>query len=257
VGRNPQLTRTAVERIRGEAPTAQVEHLICDLASQEQVRQLVAQIRDRYSKLNVIVNNAGVFTMRRTMTTDGFELQWAVNHLAYYIIAESLADVLIANAPSRIIQVASDSHYHGHVDFDDLSGSQSYSGPRAYAQSKLANVLHTYDLAQRLSATGVTANCLHPGVIRTAIARNNGGVVALAMYIRGLFTPGPAIGARTSIYLATSADVAGTTGAYFANCAAKKSAPLSYDVRLQTQLRQLSAAMTSVPTARQQPPGSV
>ena len=191
------------------------------------------------------------------MTKDCVELQWAVNHLAYYMIAESLVDVLIANAPSRIVQVASDSHYQGKVNFDDLSGSQSYSGQRAYAQSKLANVLHTYDLAKRLATTGVTANCLHPGVIRTAIAKNNGGIVALAMYIRGLFTPGPDVGARTSIYLATSAAVAGTTGVYFDNCVAKKSAPLSYDLRLQEQLREHSAAMTGVPTARKQLPGSV
>ena len=255
VGRDQAKTVAKAHQIWLESGVP-VGPLVCDLSSQEQVKNLIAEIRTRFPRLNILINNAGVFTMRRMLTADGIERQWAVNQLAYYMIAESLADLLVANAPARIIQVASDAHYDGKIDFDDLSGARGYSGTRAYSQSKLANVLHTYDLARRLEGTGVTVNCLHPGVVRTGIARNNGGVVALAMHVRGLFTPGPAEGARTSVYLATSLEVANMTGTYFENCEPKRSAPLSYDTALQEQLRESCAQLTGVQPFGLQP-GSV
>jgi NAD(P)-dependent dehydrogenase (short-subunit alcohol dehydrogenase family) len=256
VGRNLARAEAAAARIRDETNNQHAEPAVCDLSSREEVQRLVEQVRERYPKLDLLINNAGVFTMRRTLTVDGIELQWAVNALAYYLIAESLADLLVANAPARIIQVSSDAHYDGTIDFDDLSGARHYSGIRAYSQSKLANVLHTYDLAQRLAGSGVTANCLHPGVIRTGIAMNNGGIVALAMRVRGLFTPGPAAGARTSIFLATSPEIANTTGAYFENCRPKRSARLSYDTNLQEKLRASCAQLTGVRPFQLTQPGS-
>lgn len=250
VGRDPARAEAAVTRIRADTGNSRIEYFIADLSSQREIRALVARIRASYPRLHVLVNNAGHFTMRRTLSVDEIESQWAVNHLAYFMIAESLADVMRASAPARIINVSSASHYQGDIDFDDLSGARGYSGLRAYGQSKLANVLHAYDLARRLAGTGVTANCLHPGVISTAIGTNNAGIIGLAIRMRRLFLPGASVGARTSIYLATSPEVENTSGEYFTSCAPRKSSAKSYDRALQQRLREVSEAMTGVPAAQ-------
>jgi NAD(P)-dependent dehydrogenase (short-subunit alcohol dehydrogenase family) len=214
-------------------------------------------VRNRYPRLHVLINNAGVFMSRCVMTVDGIETQWAVNQLAYYMIAESLADLLCASAPARIINVASDAHYQGLVHLDDISGAQHYGfGEQAYNQSKLANVLYTYDLARRLHGTGVTVNCLHPGVIRTGIGLNNKGLVGGFLRIRNLFLRGPHDGARTSIYLASSPEVESVSGAYFAECTPKKSSFRSHDLSLQRRLREICAEMTGVNPVRDQKQGS-
>jgi NAD(P)-dependent dehydrogenase (short-subunit alcohol dehydrogenase family) len=257
VGRDPARGEAAVARITTDTGNARVECLIADLASQRDVKALVDQVRARYPKLNVLINNAGVITSRRMLTCDGIETQWAVNHLAYYIIAESLAETLVANAPARIINVASDAHYDGRIDFTDISGGSRYWAPRAYSQSKLANVLHAYDLSRRLTGTGVTANCLHPGVIASNFGLNNHDWLGSCIWIRNRFIRGSRDGARTSIYLASSRDVADVSGVYFAECMPKKSSPRSHDIGLQLRLREISEQMTHIAPARAATQGSV
>ncbi len=256
VGRDPARTHAVAAQITADTGNPNVEHLIADLSSQRDVKALVEQVRTRYPTLHVLINNAGVITSERLLTVDGIETQWAVNHLAYYIIAESLADVLIANAPARVIDVASDAHYDGRIDFDDISGARRYWAPRAYNQSKLANVLHTYDLSRRLAGTGVTANCLHPGVIASNFGLNNHDWLGFFIKIRNRFIRGSREGARTPIYLASSPDVASVSGTYFAECAPKKSSPRSHDLELQLRLREVSAQMTGVTPARATMQGS-
>jgi len=256
VGRDASRSEAAVARIKAQTGNPRVEHLIADLSSQHEVKALVEQVRVRYPKLNVLINNAGVIVSRRILTRDGIETQWAVNHLAYYIIAESLAGTLIANAPARIINVASDAHYDGRIDFEDISGSRGYWAPRAYSQSKLANVLHAYDLSRRLAGTGVTANCLHPGVIASNFGLNNHDWLGFFIRIRNRFIRGSREGARTSIYLASSRDVADVSGVYFAECAPKTSSARSHDVGLQQRLRELSEQMTHVAAAGASTQGS-
>ena len=248
-GRDPVRTAQAAARISAETGNPRVEHLVADLSSQRETKALAQEVGDRFPRLNVLVNNAGLITSRRLLTSEGIEMQWAVNHLAYHIIAESLAELLVANAPARIVNVASDAHYDGRLHLDDLSLARNYWGPRAYNQSKLANVLHAFDLARRLQGTGVTANCLHPGVIRTNLGLNNRDWLGAAISIRNLFIRSPREGARTSIYLATAPDVAAISGTYFAECTPKEPSASAKDRRLQERLRQISHEMTGVPAA--------
>ena len=247
VGRNPARTQAAVAQIRDDTANTLVDYLIADLSSQREVKELIGEIRKRYPSLHVLINNAGVFVSRCVITVDGIEMQWAVNQLAYFMIAESLADLTWAGAPSRIINVASDAHYHGELRFNDLSRASHYAfGEASYNQSKLANVLYTYDLAQRLHGTGVTVNCLHPGVIHTGIGLNNKDVAGAFIRLRNLFLPGPRVGARTPLFLATSPEVETVSGLYFVNCVPKKSAAATYDRNLQKRLREVCAEMTGV-----------
>src|SRR4029453_12921061 len=140
-----------------------VHLLLANLSSQEEVRRLADEFKEAYPRLDVLINNAGVFRSERTTTPDGLETTFAVNHLAHFLLTDLLLDVLKASAPSRIVNVSSGEHSNGIIDFDDLQGEKGYKGAKAYSQSKLANVLFTHELARRLEGTGVSANCLHPG----------------------------------------------------------------------------------------------
>jgi NAD(P)-dependent dehydrogenase (short-subunit alcohol dehydrogenase family) len=181
VGRDPDRTRAAADWIRRETGSEQVSFLLADLSSQSEVRGLAREFKDKYSRLDVLVNNAGGIFTRRETTVDGFERTWALNHLAYFLFTQELLELLKASAPARIVNVASIMHTGGLIDFGDLQGEKSYSGIRAYSQSKLANVLFTYALARRLEGTGVTANCLHPGGVATGFGQNTFGALKLLM----------------------------------------------------------------------------
>jgi NAD(P)-dependent dehydrogenase (short-subunit alcohol dehydrogenase family) len=181
------------------------------------------------------------------VTADGLEHTFALNHLAPFLLTHELRDLLVASAPARVVTVSSGAQAMGRIDLDDLQGERSYSGQRAYNQSKLANVLFTYELARRLEGTGVTATVLHPGVVRTAFGREDTGRLLRLMF--PLVTPfmkTPEQGAATSIYLASSPEVAGATGAYFANRRPKRSSKLSYDLDLARRLWDVSAELTGV-----------
>ncbi|MCI0354121.1 MAG: SDR family oxidoreductase, partial [Acidobacteria bacterium] len=240
VGRDADRTRTAADWIRREAGTEQVAFLLADLSSQADVRRLARGFRDTYSRLDVLVNNAGGIFTRRETTADGFERTWALNHLAYFLLTQELLELLKASAPARIVNVASTMHTGGVIDFGDLQGEKSYRAIRAYSQSKLANVLFTYALARRLQGTGVTANCLHPGGVATGFGQNTPGALKLLLRLAKPFLITAEQGAATSIHLASSPDVEGASGRYFTKCRPARSSSASHDEALQERLWALS-----------------
>ena len=247
VSRDRAKGEAALADVRSRSGSANVTLVIADLASFESIRALAKEFLAHHERLHVLVNNAGAYNTTRTLTKDGFETSFGVNHLAYFLVTDLLLDVLKASAPSRIVSVSSTAHVGGKMNFDDLQGEQSYAGARAYSQSKLANVLFTYALARRLEGSGVTANALHPGVVRTGFGKNNGGIVgpifALAQTIARPIFISPEQGAMTTIYLASSPEVEGVTGKYFAKCKEVPSNAVSYDVPTQERLWEMSESM--------------
>lgn len=243
VCRDRERGRAALDEIKTKSANNSVELMICDLSSQAQIRKLVEEFKQKHKRLDVLVNNAGVILTRRRVTEDGLESTFAINHLAYFLLTNLLLDLIIQSAPARIVNVSSTVHKSATIDFDDLQSERSYSAMRAYGQSKLANVLFTYELARRLESTRVTVNCLHPGVIATNIFRDISGVVGAAAK---LFLKNPRRGAETSIYLATSAEVEGVTGKYFDDRRAVRSSTESYDEAIAEKLWQVSEQLTNL-----------
>ena len=214
--RNQARGEATVSEIRANTGNLSVKLMLADLSSQASIRRLAQDFKQQYARLDVLVNNAGVFNMRRTLTVDGLENTFATNHLGPFLLTNLLLDRLKASALSRIITVSSQTSLSGTINFDDLQGQARYSGPAAYSQSKLANVLFTVALAQRLQNTGVTANTLHPGMVATNFGQNNALLWRLVFRMVYLFTGiSPEKGAETQIYLATSPEVANITGKYF------------------------------------------
>lgn len=254
VSRNAEKCANTVTRIRQQSGNERVNYLVADLSSQGQIRDLVKRFQLRYHRLNVLVNNAGGFFLTRRESTDGIEMTWALNHLSYFLLTNLLLDVLIDNgAPghaSRVVNVASASHRGAHIDFDDLQKKHRYRGMQTYGQSKLGNVLFTYELAGRLERAGhserVTANCLHPGFVATNLAGDNGWLIRLCLPLLRFFGRTPEEGAQTSIYLAASPEVEGVTGKYFVDCKPVRSDPASYDQTVAERLWEISAEMTGL-----------
>jgi NAD(P)-dependent dehydrogenase (short-subunit alcohol dehydrogenase family) len=225
----------------------QVDLMQCDLASMESIRNFARDFVDKYPRLDVLINNAGIYTEKRMETVDGFEYQIGVNHLGPFLLTHLLLDMLKKSAPSRIINLASGAHFGGRINFDDLHAERRYSGWKAYAQSKLANVLFTYELAHRLSGTGVTVNCVHPGFVNTRFAfdRDSEKPHPVMKLLRP-FTIRPAEGAATAVYLAASPEVEGVSGKYFVKRKEKASSRASYDLVAAEKLWNLSVALTGV-----------
>lgn len=236
----------AAADIRRRTANAEVYAVRCDLASKAETRRAAEEILERFDRAHVLITNAGIYTRRREATADGFELQFGVNHLGHFLLTHLLLDRLTASAPARIIVVSSEAHHDAQLDFDDLQWRRRRYDPKeAYACSKLANVLFTYELARRLEGTGVTANALHPGVIATNMVREYVGLPqALEFTLRASYKS-PEQGARTSIYLASSPEVAGVTGRYFINRRERRSSPESYDREAQTRLWEVSEGLTA------------
>ncbi len=245
VGRSRKKTVATIEEIKRRTGNPSVEYLLADLSVQAEIRRLAEEFKRRHDKLHVLVNNAGGFFMSRQETADGLEMTFALNHLGYFLLTNLLLDVIKASAPARIINVSSAAHENAQMDFENLQGERKYSGWQAYGQSKLANVLFTYELARRLEGTGVTVNALHPGFVATNFGANNYGIVGRIMKrivnLRGI---SPKEGADTSIYLATSPEVEGVTGKYFVKRRAVPSSPASYDEDAACRLWEVSAEMT-------------
>jgi NAD(P)-dependent dehydrogenase (short-subunit alcohol dehydrogenase family) len=195
--------------------------------------------------LDVLVNNAGAINLVRRETVDGIELTFALNHLSYFLLTNLLLDLLSSSAPARIVNVSSSSHRKARINFDDLQGHRGYRGMRAYGQSKLGNVLFTYELARRLEGTGVTANALHPGVVATRFLANNGKIGPIFSFFFGLRGISPENGARTSVYLASSDETEGITSGYYEKSQAVRSAPASYDEDAAARLWEISVEMTA------------
>jgi len=239
--RNIDRGSAARDRIVRETGNSNVSLVIADLASLDQVRRAAADVTRDHASLHVVVNNAGINARQRRLTIDGFESTLAVNHLAPFLLTSMLAPLLRASAPARVVTVASRVERLGRIHFDDLQLEHGYTAVRAYAQSKLANILFTYELAARLAGTGVTANCLHPGYVNTALMRET------PAWMRALwhpFLPNAGRGARTTIYLASAREVEHVTGAYFERCRPVRSSRRSYDVAARRRLWDASAALT-------------
>ena len=235
-----------VTEIRASTGNRDIELVLADLACQAQIRRLAADFLAKNQPLHVLINNAGVVNLRRELTPDGIETTFAVNHLAYFLLTRLLLERLQASAPARIINVGSHAHRSTSLRFDDLQGERRYSGMRSYGQSKLANLLFTYELARRLEGTGVTVNCAHPGAVATRLGHNNGGWAGGLARLLGVFFRTPRRGAESSIYLAASPEVAGVSGRYFADCRPVRSSADSYIEADAARLWELSAQLTGV-----------
>jgi NAD(P)-dependent dehydrogenase (short-subunit alcohol dehydrogenase family) len=221
-----------------------VEYLVADLSSQEEIRRLAGDCQRRYDRLDVLVNNAGGFFMKRQESADGIEMTFALNHLNYFLLTALLLDILKASAPARIINVSSNAHRGAQINFADLQGERRYSGWGAYAQSKLANVLHAFELARRLDASQVTVNALHPGFVSTRLARDNGLLFRLVMPLTRIIARSVEEGARASVYLSCSPEVESVTGGYFEDEQAVPADPAAYDQDTARRLWQISEEMT-------------
>ena len=245
-GRDRGRTEDAAREIRA-AGGGQVDALVADLSSQSQVRRLAEEVLQSLSRIDVLVNNVGGYWNTRHVTADGLERTFALNHLAPFLLTNLLLDRLQHSAPARVVMVASNAQATGRIDFDDLQGERSYSGARAYNQSKLANVLFTYELARRLQATSVTANALHPGVVSTSFgAEDPGRAQRLFVPFMRPFMKAPDQGAATSIHLASAANLEQVTGRYFANSKPKRSSKRSYDQAAAARLWQVSADLVGL-----------
>jgi len=226
------------------APPAEVVQV--DLSSQRSIREGADAIRRHHQRLHVLVNNAGVIPEQRETTVDGLELQFAVNHLAYFLLTNLLLDLLIDGTPSRIVNVASGAHQGGVLDFSDLQSERRYDPVRVYGRTKLANVLFTYELARRLQPTGVTANCLHPGVVATKLLSDFMNLPLVAGAIPRSFGGSLDKGSHASVHLAASPELEGVTGRYFVGEREDRSSPVSYDEALQRRLWDESARLTAL-----------
>lgn len=259
VGRDPQRTAKVLDELRaqvaefgsgsgsglsGGVGVGWVEALVADFGSQAQIRRLADQFRARYNRLDVLVNNAGgIFPQGRT--ADGIETTFAVNHLGYFLLTNLLQDLLVQSAPARIVNVSSAAHRQGRIHFDDLNLDRGYTPMKAYTQSKLANLLFTYELARRLHGTGVTVNAVHPGVVGTGFGAQL-GLIGWFYRVFGRLMLTPEQGADTLIYLATAPEVAGVTGRYFVKRRERRSSNRSYDEAAARGLWEVSAALTGL-----------
>jgi NAD(P)-dependent dehydrogenase (short-subunit alcohol dehydrogenase family) len=243
----PRANRSAAE-ISHKSGNPAIDLFVADMSSQSEVRRLAAEVLAAYPQLDVLINNVGGFWANRHITADGLEHTFALNHLAPFLLTSLLLDRLIASAPARIVTVSSGAHSLGSIDFDDLMGEGKYSGQRAYNQSKLANVLFTYELASRLVGTGVTATVLHPGMTSTGFGSEDGarGWGPLIAVMRR-FMQSPERGAATSIYLASSAEAEGISGRYFTGRSATESHASSYDPSTIARLWRVSDDLVSAP----------
>ena len=245
VCRNVSKAEAAASDIRRTAKGA-VEIVIGDLASLAGVRAVARELTDRHPAIDVLVSNAGVYRLRRTLTVDGFEEMFAVNHLAPFLLTNLLLDTLKASAPSRIVIVASGAHHGATLDFDDLQSERGYKAMGVYSKSKLGNVMFTYALARRLEGTDVTVNCLHPGFVATNLGSGNIIPVKPVMAVLRLFVRGPKKGAETAVYLASSHDVEAVSGKYFFDQTERRSSTESRDVAKQEQLWDISTTLTNL-----------
>ena len=240
--RSAERGTEAQAAVMAEFPGASTELLIADLSSGEGVRSLAAQTLQHTDRLDVLVNNAGVFTGDYLPTVDGLETQFAVNHLAPFLLTHLLRDVLVKSAPARVVTVSSEAHKRGQIRWDDLQGEQKYSGLQAYSQSKLANLLFNRELARRLGGTGVTANTLHPGVIGTQLLFTG---FAPLRFLRP-FLKKPDAGARTSVFLASAPAVERLTGLYFIDLEPARPSPAARDDGAARRLWRISAELTGM-----------
>jgi NAD(P)-dependent dehydrogenase (short-subunit alcohol dehydrogenase family) len=240
--RDPAKGEAAQNEITQATKNPRVSLMILDLASQASIISFAEQFTQDYRRLDALVNNAGVFTAERKTTPDGLEETFAVNYLGGFLLSHLLLDLLVASAPSRIVNVSSTAHEGATIDFEDLQGERKYRGYRAYGQSKLAQVLFTIEFARRLADTGVTVNACHPGVIKTALGRD----APKAFQVARMFFKSPAKGAETPVFLAASPSVSTLTGQYFANRRVKPPSKAAQDPYTARRLYEVSLKLAGL-----------
>jgi retinol dehydrogenase-14 len=246
-GRDRARTLQVATDIARDSGNGAVDAFPADMSSQAEVRRLASDVLAAYPRLDVLVNNVGGFWAHRHATADGLERTFALNHLAPFLLTNLLLERLKDSAPARIVTVSSGAHSMGTIDFDDLMGERAYSGQRAYNQSKLANVMFTYELARRLQGSGVTATAMHPGMTNTGFSREDPSRVfaPLVAVMRPLMRT-PARGADTAVYLASSADAAEASGQYFSDRKARRSNTSSYELETTARLWQVSSDLVGL-----------
>ncbi|MBI5174501.1 MAG: SDR family oxidoreductase [Candidatus Melainabacteria bacterium] len=240
VGRNEDRCRDALDEIHELTGSNNLDYFVCDLSNFQQVRSLSQAVKSKYSKLNVLVNNAGALFMRRQYNVDGLEMTWALNHFGYFWLTGMLLDVLKASAPSRVVVVSSDAHKRANLNEMPNFKANIPVGYFGYANTKLANLLFAYHLAYSIKSTGVTVNAMHPGVVATSFGGNNGLVGRIIQMNANIFGVKPEVGARTVIQLASAPELYATTGKYFVKEEEANSSKASHDTRLGTRLFQWS-----------------
>ncbi|MDN3690079.1 SDR family oxidoreductase [Cyclobacterium jeungdonense] len=247
--RSKEKAMRTMDAIREELPDADLDYALADLSSQREIRKMAAGLKNSYSKLDVLINNAGGWFSTFALTEDGIERQWAINHLAPFLLTQQLLPLLIQSEDPRIITVSSDSHFHGKIHFDDVNLRQNYHGLRAYAQSKLANVLFTREFERRKTERKLSSYAVQPGLVKTDIGlKHTLSLHGLAWKIRRLTGKSPERGAETSVYLAISKEVGGISGAYWDKCKQKNQSKKANSSEDASRLWELSKEMCGIDT---------
>ncbi len=250
-----RIVLIARDKSRGEATLARLHerapglaHTVhyADLRRIPEMKRVAAQIAESEPRIDILINNAGAMFGSRQLTEDGLEYTFALNHMAYFVVTEGLRERLQASAPARVINTSSGAHRGARLDFDDLQLVKDFSAMKAYSRSKLCNILFTRELSRRLHGTGVTANCLHPGFVATRFGDQSGGLISRFIGLAKLFAISPGKGAETLVYLASSPEVAETTGAYFYKCRPITPSQAALDDRAAMLLWERSAALTGL-----------
>jgi len=246
VARSRSRGEGALRRLRKQAPGLAHTLHYADLTRISEMKRVAAEIAEAEPRIDVLVNNAGAIFATRKLTEDGLEYTFALNHMAYFVVTQGLRERLEASAPARVVSTASAAHQGASLDFDDLQLTESFGAMKAYGRSKLCNILFTRELARRLHGTGVTANCLHPGFVATRFGDESGGLISRVVGLAKLFAISPEKGAETIIYLASSPEIAATTGQYFYKCRPIAPSREAQDDRTALSLWERSAALAGL-----------
>ena len=246
VARDKVRADTTLARLRDGGPGVAHSVHVADLLRLAEMKRVAAQIAEQESRIDVLINNAGALFATHQLTEDGLEYTFALNHMAYFVVTEGLRERLSASGPARIINTASAAHRGATLDFDDLQSAKRFRDIKAYGRSKLCNILFTRELARRLHGTDVTANCMHPGFVATRFGDKSGALMSRVIWLAKFFAISPAKGAQTIVYLASSPDVAKTTGLYFYESVPAIPSPSAQDDRSALLLWQRSAALAGI-----------
>lgn len=239
--RNKEKGEATIQAIKETAPEVDMDYFIADLSKQKDIRNAVAEFKQKYNNLDVLVNNAGAYYSELKFSEDNIEMQWAINHLAPFLLTHLLLDELKAAEEARVVNVSSNAHRRGTIQFEDLYHEKSYQGFKVYCQNKLGNVLFTKALAKRLKGSSVTVNALHPGVVKTDIAmKHDSGLAHWFWKLAKPFMSSLEKGAATSVYLSSSPEVLGVSGGFFDKCKEVKPGRSSNDEAVEERLYQLS-----------------
>ncbi|KAA9346087.1 SDR family oxidoreductase [Adhaeribacter soli] len=244
VCRNAEKAAETRKEIIAQTGNENITLLVADLALMQEVKRCAAEFSARFPKLDILVNNVGMMPGKRTLTAEGFEISWATNHLAPFLLTNLVIDKMVAAESARIVNVSSEAHRLGDICFQDMNSPKKYNAFTAYCDSKLANIMFTYELSRRLEFTNITANVLHPGMVATKFGHEHTGSLKYLFLLARPFMISPEQGARTSLYLAASPEVEDLSGYYFSKMKPIKSAEITYNPNISHRLWTLSEIQT-------------